>query len=141
MFTNALLYQLSYLGAFPVTMGILTDPGVAGNFRIYQLCNEFCKVGVGARYKDEARYKTQFLQISLLARFQAPLWARVKGWELSGGGFEILRQTASFFQQEYTRIRIVLEKKLSIILGKRIANRQFASIRNCPTKVPWFCSR
>ena len=32
--TNALLYQLSYLGAFPVTMGILTDPGVAGNFRI-----------------------------------------------------------------------------------------------------------
>ena len=38
--TNALLYQLSYLGAFPVTMGILTDPGVAGNFRIYQLCNE-----------------------------------------------------------------------------------------------------
>ena len=36
--TNALLYQLSYLGAFPVTMGILTDPGVAGNFRIYQLC-------------------------------------------------------------------------------------------------------
>ena len=37
--TNALLYQLSYLGAFPVTMGILTDPGVAGNFRIYQLCH------------------------------------------------------------------------------------------------------
>ena len=66
--TNALLYQLSYLGAFPVTMGILTDPGVAGNFRIYQLC-QFCdKVGEKCVLHGQVRYMAQLAQIPLIAR-------------------------------------------------------------------------